>query len=70
VVLEAPEPLPGAQHRVLQRILGVVNRAEHAVAVRLQLAAPRLDEAAKSILVTTPRGIEQCLLVLGGAGRG
>ena len=43
--LEAVEPAPRTQQRVLQRVLGVLDGAEHPVAVRLQLAAMRLDEA-------------------------
>ncbi len=39
---------PGAQERLLQRVLGVVHRSEHAVAVRVQFAAARLDELAKA----------------------
>ena len=36
---------PRPQQRVLQRVLGVLDGAEHPVAVRVQLAAMRLDEA-------------------------
>ena len=35
---------PRAQQRLLQRVVGVVDRAEHPVAVRVQLGPVRLDE--------------------------
>ena len=44
--LEARQPAPGPQQGVLQGVLGVVDRAEHAVAVGVELAAVGLDEAA------------------------
>ena len=37
-VLEPGDPLPGAKQRVLERVLGVVDGAEHPVAVGVQLA--------------------------------
>ena len=52
---EARQPPPGTQHRVLQGVLGVVERAEHAVAVRVKLGAMRLDEAAIGRLVAAAR---------------
>jgi hypothetical protein len=36
-----------------------VQRAEHAVRMRLQLAAVRLDEAPEGILVTAARRLSQ-----------
>ena len=37
--LELRQAAPGPQLRLLERVLGVVDRAEHAVAVRVQLAS-------------------------------
>ena len=45
------QPAPGAQQRLLQRVLGVVDRAEHPVAVRVQLPAVGLDEPREGGLV-------------------
>ena len=56
--LEPPQPAPGAQPRLLLRVLGVVHRAEHAVAVRVQLASQRLDEPRERALVAGARGVE------------
>jgi hypothetical protein len=56
------QPAPGAQQRVLQGILGVVDRAEHPVAVRAEPAAVRADELAEGGLVAGARGGEQVLL--------
>ena len=61
------EPAPGAQERVLQRVLGVVERAEHAVAVRVQLAAVRLDERSEGALVARAGGGQE-VGVVGNAG--
>ena len=55
-------PLPGAQQRLLERVLGVVDRAEHAVAVGVQLAAVRLDQAPEGVLVAARGGREQLAL--------
>ena len=59
VALEAGEPAPGAQQRVLERVLGVVQGAEHPVAVRVELAAVGLDEPAEGVLVAGARRVEQ-----------
>src|SRR5205085_1015830 len=37
-------PSPGPEHGLLERIVGVVHRAEHPVAVRVELGSVRLDE--------------------------
>jgi hypothetical protein len=68
--LEAVERLPGAQHRVLQGILGVVGGAEHPVAVRLQLAAVGLDEPLVGALVAVAGGAQQPTLRGGCGARG
>ena len=59
------QPAPGAQQRVLQRVLGVVHRAEHAVAVGVQLRAVGLEQAAECILVALLGGREQRALLAG-----
>ena len=51
--------LPRAQERVLQRVVGVVERAEHPVAVGVQLGAMRLDERAERLRVAAGGGAEQ-----------
>ena len=50
--LEPVQRAPGAKQGVLKRVLGVVKRAEHPVAVGLQLAAERLHELGERALVT------------------
>ena len=49
--LERAELAPGAHQRVLQCVVGVVRRAEHPVAVRVQLAAQRRHQAAEGVVV-------------------
>jgi hypothetical protein len=44
---------PGPQEGVLERILCIVQRAEHPVAVRVKRGAMRLDEAAEGVLVAS-----------------
>ena len=39
---------PGAHQRLLERVVGVVHRAEHAVAVRVELGPVRSTRSAKS----------------------
>src|SRR5438270_9394238 len=39
---------PGAQHRLLERVIGVVERAEHPVAVEVQRAPVWLDSGART----------------------
>ena len=63
--VEARQPAPGAQERVLQRVVGVVHRAEHAVAVRVQFAAMGLDEAAERVLVALLGRVQQGSLAAG-----
>ena len=41
---EARQGAPRVGQRVLQRVLGVLRRAEHAVAMRVELGSVRLDE--------------------------
>ena len=49
--LEPADPAPGGQQSFLQRVLGVLDRAEDPVAVQLQLAPVRLGELAERIPV-------------------
>ena len=53
--LEAGEALPGGQQRVLQGVLGVLQGAQHPVAVHLELAAVRLGQLAERVAVPGPR---------------
>ncbi len=55
---EAADPAPGAKHRLLKGVLGIVEGAEHPVAVSDQLAAVALDERRECSLVTGPCGVE------------
>ena len=67
--LELAERAPGAQQRVLERVLGVVHRPEHPVAVRVQLPAVRVDQASEGALVAPAGGFEEvALLRCGGNG--
>src|ERR671923_1385136 len=54
--LEPTDPPPGAQHRLLERIVGVVDGAEHPVAVRVQPAAQRRRQLHERLLVPRGRG--------------
>ncbi len=53
--LEPSEALPGGQQRVLQGVLGVLERSEHPVAVHLQLPAVRLGQLPERVAVPGPR---------------
>jgi hypothetical protein len=48
-----------ADRSVLQCVLGVLQRSEHAVAVHLQLTAVRLDQRCECITVASLRPPEQ-----------
>lgn len=39
---------PGAQQRVLQRVIGLVHRAKHPVTVRMELGPVMIDEIRKA----------------------
>src|SRR4030095_456713 len=58
-LLEAGEAEPGRQQSLLHRVLGVLQRTEHAVAVQLQLAPVGLDQRRKRLSVALPRPMEQ-----------
>jgi hypothetical protein len=63
-LLEASESPPRAQQRLLQRVVGVVEGAEHAVAVRVQGAAMRQYELAVGALVASARTLQQLRLAV------
>ena len=50
---------PSGQQRFLQRIFGIVKRAEDAVAVQMQLAAIWLDELAEGVLIASAGQLNQ-----------
>jgi hypothetical protein len=49
--VEALQPAPGGQQRLLEKILGILNRAEHAIAIQLELPPVGVDELAERLLV-------------------
>ena len=57
--LELRETAPGAKQRVLERVLGVVDRSQHPVAVGVQLATVGLDQTTERALVARARPLEQ-----------
>ena len=61
--LEALERAPGAQQRLLHDVLGVLRRAEHAIAVDLERAAVGLDEPPERALVAGAGGRHERALV-------
>ena len=62
-VVDPVDRAPRTQEGVLESVLGVVERAEHAVAVGVELAAARLDEPAEGVLVTPAGSLEQTTFV-------
>jgi hypothetical protein len=52
---EATDVLPGGQERLLDGVLSVVDRAEEAVAVQLQLPSVYLDQLSESVRVASLR---------------
>ena len=61
--LELPETLPCGQERLLQDLLGVVEGAQHSVAVRSKLPAVRLGQILERVAVPSPRLRDQFLCV-------
>ena len=51
-LFEAREAAPNAKQGLLKRVLGVVQRTEHPVAMRMQAGAIGLDELAEGALVS------------------
>ena len=58
-LLEAGQVLPSGQQLLLQRVLGVLQRTEQPVAVRLQLTPVRCDELTERVMVSGLRPFEQ-----------
>jgi hypothetical protein len=58
-LLEAAEPAPGGEQRLLDEILGVLHRAEHPVAVQLELAPVRFDQRRERALVACFRLLDR-----------
>ena len=67
--LEPAQRAPRAQQRLLQRVLRVLDGAEHPVAVRVQLAAIGRDQPAERRLVAAACRLQQRLLVRHRSGR-
>ncbi len=63
-LLEVGQPAPGGQQRLLHHVLGVLDRAEDAVAVHLQLAPVRVGQLAERLLVALAGAVQ------GGLGHG
>jgi hypothetical protein len=61
-LLESREPAPRPHERVLNGILGRVDRAQHPVAVSEQLFPVRLDQAAVGVVVTPASRLPQLSL--------
>jgi hypothetical protein len=59
--LERLDAAPRGQERLLHHVLGVLHRADDAVAVQLQLAPVGLGQRAKRLLVAGTRPPERCL---------
>src|SRR5205823_3230629 len=57
--LEPAEPLPRREQRVLQRVLRVVNRTEHPVAVRVELLTVRVGQFAERLAIARPRPLDE-----------
>jgi hypothetical protein len=53
--LEAVEPPPGAQQRLLQRVVHIFERAEHPVAMDVELASERQRQSPERALVPRSR---------------
>src|SRR5437016_3954271 len=49
--LVAVGAFPGSQHRLLERVVGVVERAEYPVAVEMERPPVRLDQERERLLV-------------------
>jgi len=59
---DSNDPRPRAQQRLLKRLVGVLSRAQHSVAVGMQLSPPRRHQIAECRLVTRERRLESRLL--------
>jgi hypothetical protein len=61
--LEPRQPAPGAEEGLLESVLGVIDRAQHPVAVGVELSAVRLDQRPERILIAATGSLEQASLV-------
>ena len=59
--VEALQPEPGGQQGLLEKILGILNRAEHAIAMQLELPPVGVAELAERPLVSRPGAGERSL---------
>jgi hypothetical protein len=62
-LLEPGQPAPGREQRLLQQVLGVVQRAEYPVAVHLNFAPVRIGEFAERVLIAVSGTPEQRRIV-------
>jgi hypothetical protein len=62
--VEPGQPAPSAQECVLKRVVGIVDRAQHPVAVGMQHCAMSLDDVPERALVAPLCGLEQLVLAL------
>jgi hypothetical protein len=67
---EPRQAAPSAEQSLLQRVVGVIDRSEHPVAVRAKLGAVRLHETSVGDLVAATSCLEQVSLPCGRAGGG
>jgi hypothetical protein len=56
---ELGQPAPCLDQRLLDRVLGIVNGAEHPIAVRMQQPSVWLDQLGVGALVPQPRRVQQ-----------
>jgi hypothetical protein len=59
---ELRQSAPGVHKRLLESVLGIVQRAQHAIAVGLQRRVMLVDDLTEGALVAGPSGVEQFLL--------
>ncbi len=59
--LEALDRAPGAKHRLLKSVLGIVEGTEHPVAVSAEFTPVGLHDQLESALVLAPGGLDQPL---------
>jgi hypothetical protein len=51
--------VPSGQQRLLEGVLGILERAEHPVAVHVQLSAERFGQRAERVAVSAARPVDQ-----------
>jgi predicted enzyme related to lactoylglutathione lyase len=65
--VEAVEPTPAAQQRLLHNVIRIVKRPEHPVRVRMERPLMARDQAPEGLVVACTSGGERLALVLGSA---